>query len=360
MLLFAINNTTSTVFSQNTSPSLIAYWNFDNISNNTVPDNSGNNLIGYLYNTAIVPGINGSAVQFNGENSSMQVPNSPLLNLNNFSIIIWFDPVSTTTFARLIGKGSNTTESFGIYIDQTQPNRYMLYSGINQNLDGTGYFDFNNQWNQLCFVHTALTSSLYVNGQSVGTGSGPYAKVVNNVDPLVLGLELNPSINRYPFNGSIDEVEIYNESLTANYILTSYQALFNQPGSSQSSNSGISTSLTGFSSTGSSTNLATNSSTNATNNFLTGSNYLLNNIITIVSYGVLFGVIIVSAVVIFLYVNYRNNYKKRAKNNDKRSFRTFLFSFINNPGKRKINQSLSTETFDKINEIIEENKEKEN
>lgn len=272
--------------------------------------------------------------------------------MSAFTVSIWFKPTPYNKVAQLIGKGANTTETFGVFIEQKSINKYMIYYGYNSQISGGGYYSFNNEWHEIAYAHSSLNDSLYVDGHSSGTGYGQFPSLLNTSEPIVIGSELgyqypyNGTINfsTYTFNGTIDQVEIFNQYLSSNEISSLYQTIgstlpptSNPPSITQTPNS-----LTSV------TNLP-----KATTSISPGSNMVLNYILDASLFVFIFGAIALSIVITYSYVKYRKNY-----NNEKnqRSFKTFFLSRIKKWRKEEPKKHISDSTFNLIEEIIEENK----
>ena len=85
------------------------------------------------------------------------------------------------------------------------------------------------EWVHVAQVYDSATSTLsvYVNGQSIGSGSGSvvlYARGVDN--PVIIGKAFTENENREEFSASYDEVKIYNRALTGPEILALARTTF--------------------------------------------------------------------------------------------------------------------------------------
>jgi len=73
----------------------IAYWNFDEGSGNIAYDSSGNEFHGHIYSPVWTDGICGKAMQFNGINSYVNIPDSDALsNFGEMTLEAWIKPFS--------------------------------------------------------------------------------------------------------------------------------------------------------------------------------------------------------------------------------------------------------------------------
>ena len=322
----------STKSSQNITPVPVAHWSFNNFSNNTAQDDSGNNLTATLVNTTIVNGISGTGVYFNGNNSYIIIPDSNVFHVYELTVSFWFYLSSTTTYARLIGKGSGVNETLEISIYQDPNKQYTIYYGSHDELNCLGKINLANTWHKITFVYANVNESLYLDNISVGSSlSSP---LPNNTDPLVLGI--NPVGIPTPFNGVIDDLSFYNQSLSDSTIFSMYQ-----------SEEGLITNTSPLS-TSYLSSIAKTSNISLVNN-----KSFFDKNSTIDSLFILFLIVIASAIIILFVINRKNSEIEKVKpsNFDFNKKKKTKFKLRNQA------QKLSEKTLELMEEIIEENKE---
>jgi len=216
---------------------LVLYLTFDEGSGNIAYDYSGNGNNGTLYNgTNICGGIDacplwvdgkfGKALQFDGVDDYVLIPHSSSLNLdgytNSYSIEFWVKaPVQSTTGFRIMEKWNGV----GGYPFSFQGNtNYFLFSIY----DGTNfpkvyiYNTFDNSWHHYVAVVDQSTHQLkiYKDGVLANLTTNTVTSSTANTHPIRIGNNYNGD---RPFNGTIDEVRIYNRSLTDDEIKFLYQ-----------------------------------------------------------------------------------------------------------------------------------------
>jgi len=196
---------------------LVAYWRFDDGSGTTAHDT---HHIVYETNKDGTKFIN--ALSFDGENDYVEVPDSNSLDAQDYlTIVAWVYPRGVPTGA----SGDDRwiiVEKLGAY--------YMTYD-YNQKLavywydtSSEGYHVSNatiptNTWTFVASVWDGSYVHLYINGEldrSVATSTP--GRVNNN--PLHIGYE-SSSLPR-SFNGIMDEIYIFNKSLTQEEIWDLY------------------------------------------------------------------------------------------------------------------------------------------
>jgi hypothetical protein len=200
----------------------IASYNLDNNVNDI-----GNTYNGTNSNvTFTASGKFGAAAVFNG--SSSRIDNSSISSqvLNDYTISFWAKWNSTPTAQEgLMGiyqpsTSNGTTMSFanGIFLINTGNSQNQL------NLS-SGFFSAN-QWYHIALSHIdGGDVILYVNNNVEGTISN-INNTINSSSLLRLGLSSRTSSGSYNynqyFNGSIDQVRIFNDSLTSDEVSKLY------------------------------------------------------------------------------------------------------------------------------------------
>lgn len=196
---------------------LVGYWSFDEISNNTIPDESENENNGILVGAAQGYGMSGLGVYFDGLDDSINIDDDPSLNFddtNEFSISIWIkrERVGIGYEETLLSKAITFLNSgYRLNIDTNNKVKFILNTdsqvceivSINQIDDLL--------WHHIVAVWDTGTQSIYIDGMldnSVFQGS----YVVNYfTKPLELGIHFG-FLN--PYEGYIDELRIFDRALS--------------------------------------------------------------------------------------------------------------------------------------------------
>jgi autotransporter-associated beta strand protein len=201
---------------------LIGEWSFQEGSGYVAHDSSGNSLDGTIVNAQYVPGRNGRyALAFNGSDTYVHIPNSPLLSPATLAISLWFKPSTTQSPVADIldkGHGYGSDPYYAGYVlqyDWTDTQLGVFYGFDNR------FFGFvtptecsDNQWHHLVANlggSSGSTDQLYIDGWLIGSApsAGP---IVQNDSDLYIGRH-RALWDRF-FTGLVDDVRLYDGALT--------------------------------------------------------------------------------------------------------------------------------------------------
>ncbi|SVE55211.1 uncharacterized protein METZ01_LOCUS508065, partial [marine metagenome] len=169
--------------------------------------------VGSMVYTGQDGGSSSSALDFDGQNDYIEIPDDESLDLTSgYTIEMWIKLEQTNSHYHLMGKrpgcsnsnyqlhtnGGNSATSFG------------LHSTVNTTNGGTIYWD---EWTHLAASASIAENfiKLYVNGSLVNSSSFS-GSLPNNSAPVIIGE--SGCFNGYA-NGQIDEVRIWNRALSA-------------------------------------------------------------------------------------------------------------------------------------------------
>lgn len=181
---------------------------------------------------------NGSVLVLNGTSQYMTVNDAPDLNIiptTSKTITMWFKTTVATGNSRLLAKRSNAN-GVNISIGGIAGAGYEVFIGNSsgykvgpnaENIAGTGVGGgFNNlvindgNWHHVVYVLSNIatwSSTLYIDGANMTTSTNASTQDISNLVSLVVGAACDFS-NKFP--GSIDNVRIYNYSMTSTDVNT--------------------------------------------------------------------------------------------------------------------------------------------
>ena len=194
----------------------LLYWNFNlNTSNNqSVYDLSGNFINGLSQNGAFLNYTN-ETYQFDGQNDYIIIGAEPKLNFSGntakFSVCVWFYPFSNTSgwiLANNYNNGANNGYAFEI---RNSANTFRVWPGSGATADANSSLWYPNIWQDVCFALNGTRVLFYVNGTLQGNAS---YTATTPTTPLLsyVGRENGASKQ---FNGTFDELRIWNRTITA-------------------------------------------------------------------------------------------------------------------------------------------------
>jgi hypothetical protein len=187
---------------------LVGYWNFDEGSGSTVHDQSGFGNDGIIKNPRWETGIKGKCLFIGDPDSYVEIPHSFGLSFrdNIFTLEAWVKPENIAGHKTILSKGNI---NFACY--QGRLRKFMSddYLGIGLKAK---------EWNHLVLTYDETIAKIYRNGLMCGAWS-PGRVFFGSRQPLFIGWE-----GRYGciYSGYIDEVKLYNRTLSAEEIRNNY------------------------------------------------------------------------------------------------------------------------------------------
>ena len=221
------------------NPNLVSYWNFDGNFADAKGRNNGTAIKGVNNAT----GVSSSAMRFDGVDDYVKIISSSFANFSlygNFSFSIWFKANSGSGNIHLFSKilGASPYTGYQSYINSSGSVLWQLYDG-DAGIDAisrgtlTNYRD--NNWHHALFRYNGTGNSgglaIFMDGNLANTINyslntfNANTEMFNN-NNLTIGSFSEGSSSF--FNGSIDEVLIYNTSLSAAQVTQLYKSGLSQ------------------------------------------------------------------------------------------------------------------------------------
>ncbi|KON30098.1 hypothetical protein AC477_05230, partial [miscellaneous Crenarchaeota group-1 archaeon SG8-32-1] len=205
---------------------LLGWWTMDIYNGSDVIEYKGRNngsVTGALQTDA---GQLGKAFEFDGETDYLNLGNNDLEISDNFTISLWIrtnDSSGTPTIIGRVDSGGAYSQYWylgkgnGVSTIETGLGDNSKYSTVYSN-DGIT----DNKWHQVVWVRKDDIQEIYVDGAN-STNPSSIDSGIGNVNPptnVYIGGDVES--NDYYFNGSIDDVLIFNRTLS----ITEIQALY--------------------------------------------------------------------------------------------------------------------------------------
>jgi hypothetical protein len=195
-----------------TMTGLVSWWKFDD----NLLDSVGNNDGTVHGNPQFVSGKKRQALEFDGDGDYIDCSNP--FNYNELTISAWAYISSDPNAWKAVV--SNDDNSDGFYLGLTPTDEWIAYlrasgsrGGVIRNIDSGDY----GKWNHLILTWNGTTNKLYFNGAEQGSEEDTVGSSGSNVR-----IGDSPGYSN-DWLGKIDEVMIFNRSLSA----TEIQALYN-------------------------------------------------------------------------------------------------------------------------------------
>ncbi len=216
------------IFVGSASAELVGYWKLDDGAGTKATDRSGKGHHGTLIGAPQwVAGYYRGALQFNGQNSYVEIPTSSRLEIRGQVTVAawvnWTNAGDTWLCILANGQQNGPWENYGLFVNRTSLFPYFTLSLNDAHVPNQGP---NNtivagRWQHLCGTWDGTTARIYVDGKQVfeqartGTLTSPRM-------PLRLG-HRNASVHYY--NGMMDEVAVFDQALTPAEIQAAMQGL---------------------------------------------------------------------------------------------------------------------------------------
>jgi len=197
---------------------LVGYWPFDINGRDVSGNNNDGTVNGATFNSS---GKLGGAYTFDGSNDYIQISNQTLTNsTQNFTIMVWFQNTFKAS-QQLINLEYDGTIKIGLQLRRGAGDPKAIFPcwGNGTIADCQSSFTFPNYDNE--FYHAVITynqgnMTLYINASQKGSYNRPNI-IFNNVTGTY-----SISASSTAFNGTLDNVRIYNRTLSQGEISEIY------------------------------------------------------------------------------------------------------------------------------------------
>ncbi|MEM2144126.1 MAG: LamG-like jellyroll fold domain-containing protein [Candidatus Jordarchaeaceae archaeon] len=196
---------------------LIAYYSFDDCS---AKDLSGYNNNGVIYGATCTEGKTNNALSFDGIDDYISCGNSSILNQQSITILAWIYPKGwgENGMGRIVTKYSSY--QFYVYSDGNRLSFYFWNSSglSNQAWSSTDSIKLN-EWQHVAVTYDGQYVKFYINGLLSGQTTIKTGSLQFSSSNLIIGNREN--LDR-TFNGTLDEIKIYNRVLSSEEIYSEY------------------------------------------------------------------------------------------------------------------------------------------
>lgn len=197
----------------------VSWWKFNENSGTIAVDSVGG-YDGDIYQATRTTGVNGTALEFDGSNDRVEI-NERIVDDYPFTISVWLKTTDSGTVQAVVNLADSDLSNSYYGIDVRSNGKVRLVARNTQSRTITGDVLNDGEWYNVVAVFNSSTDrKLYLNGIINGTQS---TEVTFNsgADRWSIGRWGDSSPNRY-FEGSIDEVKLWDKALDSAEILQLY------------------------------------------------------------------------------------------------------------------------------------------
>ena len=203
---------------------VVAEWKFDEGNSIIATDTSQNvsvsvvaSNIGMIHGATWVGGFSGNALTFNGVDNYIRVNNTASFDFTDAITVearVRPNVVNNWKQSSVVTAFEESKYKWKMGLTNTGDLRFDVYGNQTEGVSAYGGLVEANKWYHIVGTFDGTNLRVYLNGFEVGVKYWPYP--MQNVTPATyIGYE--PVNGRY-FNGTIDEVRIYNRALNASEV----------------------------------------------------------------------------------------------------------------------------------------------
>ena len=207
---------------------LAAHWSFDA---GDAKDDSGNGNDGDVFGATFISGIKGQAASFDGEDDYIEIPDTnasydiDFSNIDSWTVSLWAksDMLGYSSSAYLVGvwRTGSSERSWAIRVSSAnnESNLLMSNSGASAEYSFNSNVTISNEWQHLVVTFDNLNDSIYfyVDGELTSSDICTDTPNDNEANLWIGGLA-----NILNFNGSIDEVKMWDHALSEEEVIEEY------------------------------------------------------------------------------------------------------------------------------------------
>jgi len=223
---------------------LVAHWQFDEGSGTIAYDSAGNND-GTIYGAQWTTGIIGGALDFDGDEDYVEIPDADCLTPRYEITISWWifnrggqsASICKHAFCPSEPSSPGNSRAYHLsvndnYINNNSYTTMAIYSAVNT-YDYISYITSDNRWSLNGWHHVVGTfnrgqAAIYIDGEMKASKTFTVSSIMNDAQPLIIGglwEYCGTDSFQSGLNGLADDVRIYNRALSAEEIQQIYQAV---------------------------------------------------------------------------------------------------------------------------------------
>lgn len=217
------------VFAAHANGSMVSHWKLDETSGQTALDSAGGSdgtlgsSVGVDTSDPAIgqPGVFETGYTFtSGDGDRVLIDNlDPFAGLTTGSVTGWFNTASSPRGALMnFGEASTTDRLIVEIVDGGNLRLVIRENNSNQTDLQTAATYEDGSWHHFAFMQDGVSTTLHVDGSevtgfSINTNSAAWFKTITGPSTMSIGWETR-SNGQYPFNGTIDDVAIFDHVLS--------------------------------------------------------------------------------------------------------------------------------------------------
>lgn len=217
-------------------PNIVGRWKLDDGYADTAQDSGSSNLDGNLAGGTSCPAAGAcptwtsgkidKALDFDGSDDYVEVSDNAVLDITgDFTLTAWIYPDTLGASRAIVSKRDTSSNNGGYSI--TLGANGEVYCQTNSGAANTNSYTANSviavsNWYHVAVVRSGTTCDVYINGANKTGTYGTHTTLAANNSALRFGR--SPSSTE-PFDGKIDEVQVYSTALSPVEVATVYNGL---------------------------------------------------------------------------------------------------------------------------------------
>lgn len=195
---------------------MVGAWLFDEGKGDIAEDSSGNKNEGTVNSAKYVPGKFGTALEFTGANSNVQIQHAPILSVETFTVMAWINVDKFTGgWQTIVTQNTDgPIRNYGLFINDgsglvhysfTSGKAWQSFNAKSNVVSGT--------WRHIAATHDKKVFRCYVDGEV--DGETPNTLKPDNANTVIT---IGSWVGGGWIKGLIDEVALFNYGMTQNQI----------------------------------------------------------------------------------------------------------------------------------------------
>ncbi|QJE98939.1 Calx-beta domain-containing protein [Luteolibacter luteus] len=206
---------------------LRAWWKLDDGSGTNADDSTGRLQDGTVSGASWVGGLSGNALDFDGSDDGLLVGTSAAVTgSGDFSLAAWVkvdpgSPLGTVIQQREPGASGHQGE-YVLNVNANGTVNFFVYNNDQHQFDLTTTATLNDgQWHHVAAIRSGTAGRIFLDGVEAASGSGAIQPLL----PRAVAVGYDHRDNNKHFDGSIDDVRIYERALSSAEIDSLHDAL---------------------------------------------------------------------------------------------------------------------------------------